>query len=227
MDEPAMSAFCQEPPVGLHMPNMRRSLALHAAAMKSGSGRRRRCEEEEIVHAAYRPSTLEQAWLASLPGVLCIPLQAPGSWRFRVYAGSLMAMPGFVAAAIGVLWADLELASRLVFSGLFGLRLYMAWRAYRARARLRQPVSGWRPRYLDDVGFTLISLFGGLVIVAAIDLGLSAWLVALIALGGVADAICAMNRVKARLSAQRPVDSTGTMGSGLTRSGAERGRPRL
>ena len=57
---------------------------------------------------------------------------------FRVYAGSLMAMLGFVAAAIGVSWADLELTSRLVFSGLFGLGLYMAWRAYRARARLRR-----------------------------------------------------------------------------------------
>jgi hypothetical protein len=33
---------------------MRRSLALHAAAMKSGSGRRRRCKEEEIAHAEYR-----------------------------------------------------------------------------------------------------------------------------------------------------------------------------
>lgn len=215
--------------MGLHMPNMRRSLALHAAAMKSGSGRRRRCKEEEIAHAAYcahrSPCWTGVACFAA--GLLCIPLQAPGSWRFRVYAGSLMAMLGFVAAAIGVSWADLELTSRLVFSGLFGLGLYMAWRVYRAWARLRRPVSGWRPRYLDDVGFTLISLFEGLVIVAAIDLGLSGWLVALIALGGVAGGIYAMNRVKTRLSAQQLVDSTGTMGSGLTRSGAERGRPRL
>ena len=87
-------------------------------------------------------------------------------------------------------------------------------RAYRGRARLRRPVSGWRPRYLDDVGFTLISLFEGLVIVAAIDLGLSAWLVALIAVGGVAGGIYAMNRVKARLSAQQPVDSTGPWAAG-------------
>jgi hypothetical protein len=196
-----MSAFCRESPVGLHMPNMRRSLALHAAAMKSGSGRRRRCKEEEIAHAAY-----------------C---------AHRSPCWSRRGLLGFVAAAIGVSWADLELTSRLVFSGLFGLGLYMAWRVYRAWARLRRPVSGWRPRYLDDVGFTLISLFEGLVIVAAIDLGLSAWLVALIALGGVAGGIYAMNRVETRLSAQQPVDSTGTMGSGLTRSGAERGRPRL
>jgi hypothetical protein len=138
-----------------------------------------------------------------------------------------MAMLGFVTAAIGASWADLGLISRLVFSGLFGLGLYIAWRAYRAWARLRRPVSGWRPRYLDDVGFTLIWLFEGLVIVTAIDLGLSAWLVALIALGGVAGGVYAMNRVKVRLSAQQPVGSTGTMGSGLTRSGADRDRPRL
>jgi hypothetical protein len=166
------------------MPNMRRSLALHAAAMKSGSGRRRRCKEEDsrmlptaliVLHAGAGAACFAA-------GALCIQLQAPGSWRFRVYAGSLMAMLGFVAAVIGILWADLELTSRLVFSGLFGLGLFMTWRAYRAWARLRRPVS--------------------------------AWLVALIALGGVAGGIYAMNRVKARLSAQQPVDSTGTMGSG-------------
>lgn len=143
MVEPAMSAFCRESPVGLHMPNMRRSLALHAAAMKSGSGRRRRCKEGDsrMLHSALIVLRAGAGVACFAAGVLCIPLQAPGSWRFRVYAGSLMAMLGFVAAAIGVSWADLELTSRLVFSGLFGLGLYMAWRAYRARARLRRPVS--------------------------------------------------------------------------------------
>jgi hypothetical protein len=39
----------------------------------------------------------------------------------------------------------------------------------------------WQPKYMDDVGLTLISLFGGFVIVAAIDLGLPARLVVLTA----------------------------------------------
>jgi hypothetical protein len=54
-------------------------------------------------------------------GLLCIPLQAPGSWRFRAYLGSLLAMLAFVAGAIGVAWGGLGLTSRLVSSGLSGL----------------------------------------------------------------------------------------------------------
>lgn len=76
-------------------------------------------------------------------GLACIPLRAPGSRRFRVYAGSLLAMLAFVAAAVGVSWADLDVTSRLVFSGLCGLGAYMAWRAYRAWSGLRRPTPGW------------------------------------------------------------------------------------
>src|SRR5947207_633188 len=56
-------------------------------------------------------------------GLLCIPLQAPGSWRFRVYAGSLLAMLAFVAGSIAVGWADLDMTTRLIFTGLLGLGL--------------------------------------------------------------------------------------------------------
>jgi hypothetical protein len=137
-------------------------------------------------------------------GLLCLPLRAPGSWRFRIYGGSLMAMLGFVAASIAVSWADLEVTTRLIFIGLGGLGLYMLWRAGRARARLRRQEPGWQPRYLDDVGFTLISLFEGFVIVGAIDLGLPAWLVVLAAVGGVAAGIQAIKRVKRRLLTTQP-----------------------
>ena len=113
-------------------------------------------------------------------GLLCIPLQAPGSWRFRVYAGSLLAMLAFVA----------------------GFALFLLWRAGRAHARLRRQDQGWRPKYLDDVGFTLISLFDGFVIVGAIDLGMPVWLVVLAAVGGVAAGVQAMKKVKTRLVAQ-------------------------
>lgn len=136
---------------------------------------------------------------AFVAGLFCLPLRVDGSWRFRIYAGSLVAMLVFVLGAIAVAWADLSLASRLVFTGLVALGLYMLWRAGRARARLERRDHGWRPRYLDDVGFTLISLFAGFVIVAAIDLHLPSWLVALIAAGGVAAGIYSMTQVKSRL----------------------------
>jgi hypothetical protein len=153
-------------------------------------------------------------------GLACIPLQAPGSWRFRAYAGSLLAMLAFVAGAIGVAWGGLGLTSRLVFSGLSGLGLYMAWRAYRAWARLRRRAPGGRAGYLDDLGFTLIALFDGFVIVATIDLGLPAWLVALIALGGIAGGVRAMKQVKTRLGADWPADAARAPDSVPARSGS-------
>lgn len=54
----------------------------------------------------------------------------------------------------------------------------MAWRAWRAGTRLRTRHPGWQRRYLDDIGFTLIALFDGFVVVGAIDLSLPAWLIA-------------------------------------------------
>lgn len=46
-------------------------------------------------------------------GLLCIPLRRAWSWRFRAYAGSLLAMLAFVAGSVTVSWADLDVAARL------------------------------------------------------------------------------------------------------------------
>jgi hypothetical protein len=136
-------------------------------------------------------------------GLLCIPLRAVGSWRFRIYAGSLVAMLGFVIGSIAYSWVDLDVATRLIFTGLVALGVYMVWRASRAYVRLTRQDLGWQPKYLDDIGFTLISLFDGFVIVGAIDLGMPVWLVVLAAVTGVAIGIKAVNRVKTRLVARR------------------------
>jgi hypothetical protein len=96
----------------------------------------------------------------------------------------------------------------------------MTWRAYRAWGRLRRPAPGGRAGYLDDLGFTLIALFGGFVIVAAVDLGLPAWLVAVIAVGGIAGGIQAMKQVKTRLSADWPANAARAPDSVPARSGS-------
>jgi hypothetical protein len=145
-----------------------------------------------VLHAAA-------ALLCFVAGVLCLRVRAATAGRFRVYFWSLVAMLVFMAAAIAVHWGELDTATRVTFAGLGLLALYMAWRAARAGTRLRRRGQDWQPRYLDDIGFTLISLFDGFVIVTAIDLGAPAWLVVLIAVAGVAGGIYALNRVKARL----------------------------
>ena len=132
-------------------------------------------------------------------GVVSLRLRAPGSWRFRVYLGSLAAMLAFVVGAIAVSWGGLDAGERLVFAGLSGLGLYMVWRAGRARIRLARRARGWRRGYLDDIGFTLISLFAGFVIVSAIDLNAPGWLVTIIAIAGIVGGTRVMKQVKARL----------------------------
>lgn len=57
---------------------------------------------------------------------------------------------------------------------------------------------GWRLKYIDHVGFNLISLFDGFVIVAAIDLGVPGRLVVAIALLGIAGGIWGVNIVKSK-----------------------------
>lgn len=155
-------------------------------------------------------------------GLLCIPLRAPESWRFRIYAGSLVAMLGFVIGSIAYSWVGLDVTTRLIFTGLAGLGLYMVWRMSRAYVRLSRQDMGWQPKYLDHVGFTLISLFDGFVIVGAIDLGMPVWLVVLAAVTGVVIGIQAMTRVKTRLVARQP--ATPATAASDVRPGARAGR---
>ena len=132
-------------------------------------------------------------------GVLSLPLTTTRSWRFQTYLASLVAMVGFMIVAVAWDWTDLDASATTIYLGLVGLGLFMVIRAAGAAARLRHRDRNWRSRYLDGIGFTLISLFEGFVIVAAIDLGAPTWLVLLIAVAGVAVGIGAKNIAKHRI----------------------------
>ena len=147
-----------------------------------------------ILHAAA-------ALVCFAAGVLSLGLRAATSWRFRLYFWSLLAMLLFMAGAIAAHWTDLDPTARLIFLGLGILGLYLLWRAAHAGTRLRGKDRDLQPRYVDDIGFTLIALFDGFVIVSAIDLGAPAWLVVVIAVAGVVAGQLIMGRVKARLVA--------------------------
>ena len=112
--------------------------------------------------------------------------------RFRIYLGSLVALVVFLVAAIGSHWPDLATMPRVIYIALTGLGLFMVWRAWRARTA---PVQD--ERYVEHVGFTLIALFDGFVIVSAIDLDAPVWLVFVIAVAGVLVGRRAIDRVKA------------------------------
>ena len=104
---------------------------------------------------------------------------------FTYYFILLVAMIAFLAGAILAHVSQLNPVQRGVFAGLFGLSLYMLLRGVQAGAVLCAHRGDWLPRYIDHIGFTLIALFEGFIIVAAIDLGAPGWLTAGLAVLGV------------------------------------------
>lgn len=101
------------------------------------------------------------------------------------YVATLIAMIVFLAGAILAHVGQLEALQRGIFAGLFVLSLYMLFRGTQARTVLRVQHDDWWTIYVDHVGFTLISLFEGFIIVSGIDLGAPGWLTAVVAVLGV------------------------------------------
>jgi hypothetical protein len=115
-----------------------------------------------------------------------------------VYLAALGLMIAFMLGAMVVHWQQLGIGQQLIFGGLFLLGLYMGWRALSARRLLQQRSEGWRLPYMEHVGFTLIALWEGFVIVLAIDLGAPGWLVVVLAVLGVVLGNRALHRAEAR-----------------------------
>lgn len=92
----------------------------------------------------------------------------------------------------------------MAFSALVGLALYMVYRAWHAWGLADHDDYGRAPRHVDDLGFILIALFDGFVIVAAIDLGAPVWLVTPVALLAVLVGHRAVQRYKSRVATPPP-----------------------
>jgi hypothetical protein len=91
---------------------------------------------------------------------------------------------------------------QLIFGGLFILLVYMIWRAVQAVTVLQKQQQDSQLKVIDHVGFVLISLFDGLVIVTALDIQAPGWLIAVVAVGGVALGIFAITVRKRTLTMQ-------------------------
>jgi hypothetical protein len=133
----------------------------------------------------------------------CLALSPPAAdrrarWLFRVYLVSLGLMVVFLLGAMAAHWRQLGTAEQVIFAGLFLLGLFMAWRAYAAWGLLRRRPGTWRLPYMEHVGFTLIALWDGFVVVLAIDLGAPGWLVLVLAVLGVVVGNRALHRAEAK-----------------------------
>ena len=60
----------------------------------------------------------------------------------------------------------------------------MLYRARGANRSVEVKQTNWQHDTIKDIGFTLISLFEGFIIVGGIDVGFSGWLIAVIAILG-------------------------------------------
>lgn len=104
---------------------------------------------------------------------------------FSVYLWSLVGMIIFLAGAMFVWWTVYTTTEQIAFSGLFVLSLYMLYRALSAQTLLEARQNDWKRDYIHHIGFTLISLFEGFIIVALINLRTAGWIIAVVAILGV------------------------------------------
>lgn len=93
---------------------------------------------------------------------------------FPIYLLSLIGLIVFMIGAMIAHWTEISMTEQILFSGLVILGLYMFYRATEAR-RLLAMKQQYQGKYIDAIGFTLISLFDGFVIVGAIDLKFPVW----------------------------------------------------
>jgi hypothetical protein len=85
---------------------------------------------------------------------------------FRTYLWSLVATVAFLAAAVAEEWGRIDGLSRALFGAFVVLGLVMVSLAFDAR---RQHAAS--PRYVDLVGFTLVSLFDAFVVITVLNVG--------------------------------------------------------
>jgi hypothetical protein len=104
---------------------------------------------------------------------------------FRVYLGTLWLMVLFLVTVVALDWRTVPAGSKVLYGLLLLLALYVAWRGWSALQHRGHPVGDRRAGFIEDVGFTVIALFDGFVIISALDLGAPLWLVLVIAALGV------------------------------------------
>jgi hypothetical protein len=154
------------------------------------------------------------------------------SWAYGwAYAIALMLMTLLVTGAVILDWNGLHPAIRGLFAALIALAGYTAWRGWRARAGFGAVAPGLPAagpglaRALDDLGFTLITLFTGFVLILANHLGGPIWLMVVLGVVCVAAGSALLGHVKARRLAHQAEGDHGDHGDdGGAHTGHDRER---
>ncbi len=104
---------------------------------------------------------------------------------FSVYLGALVIMALALFTTIGLDWPRLGAATRAAFAALSLLVIFTVWQAERARRLARATSVNERRAFIDRIGFTLITLFAGFVVITSFDAGAPGWVIALLAIAGI------------------------------------------
>jgi hypothetical protein len=126
-------------------------------------------------------------------------LAAPAGHFLLVYRGAMAVMALALVPAVLVDWSATDPTARMVFVGLIGLACVMVLRAELAGRRHPARTGGPTGAYLEHIGFTLIGLADGFVVVAAIRAGAPGWAVGVLAVGVVAVGHVTIQVAKRRL----------------------------
>jgi hypothetical protein len=97
---------------------------------------------------------------------------------FPIYLGSLVALVVFLGLAVAVTWSTLEAGTQLLFVAFIALGGFMVWRAWCAQriliaARSTDPEPS--RRYVRHLGFTLVALCDGFVVITVLNGGAPEW----------------------------------------------------
>src|SRR5919108_2898726 len=125
------------------------------------------------------------------------------SW-FPVYLWSLASLLVFLVLAVATDWPQLDPVARILFTAFLAFGGVMAWQALEARRRLPQPGAPPSAAYLDHLGFTLVALFDGFVVILALDLGGTPWIAAVAGGLGAIGGHLALRAIKARTAGRAP-----------------------
>jgi hypothetical protein len=117
---------------------------------------------------------------------------------FWCYFWSLSVMAVTLVGAVVTGWRERPAGANAVFSALVVLAAFMVVRGVQALRLWRAAPGRSSARLVDLVGFTLISLFDGFVIVAALTRGGPPWLGVAAGILGVVAGRAALHRVSAR-----------------------------
>jgi hypothetical protein len=115
---------------------------------------------------------------------------------FGLYLAGLALLAATAGALVGSDWLTFEAPLKIAFVALVVLAAAMLAAGSRARRLTRQRRPGWRRGSVAAVGFTLISLFAGFVIIASMDAGAPGWAAAVIAVAGIAGGRQAVRRTE-------------------------------